>query len=413
MPQPLRVLFIVNHFPPDINPSGRLMSQLAESLRTRGFSVDVITSFPHYDGFRIGRAYRGKLISQEAVGDDTITRLWVFASGAKHKMVHRLVNYLSFSSIATIAGIVRRRRYDVVLANSGSFFTGIAAFVLWLIRQAPFVYNVQDLYPDVPVRAGKLTNGHIIRALERIEKFMYDRAAHITVISREQRNILIGKGVAADKVSIIPNFVDTDFIRPLPRDNSFARIHGLVDKFVVAHAGNMGLAYDFETLLACAHVLKDREDIVFLIIGDGIRRKELEEYVQTHRVPNVRILPFQPEPDLPEVRAAVDVQLSLYKSGSARYSLPSKLYEIMASGRPAIVSAEPGTDARLLIEETNSGLAIDPESVPQLVSALLRIRDDTALGERLGANGRIAAVQQYSRTVAAARYAALLRGLSS
>lgn len=413
MTKPLRVLVIVNHFPPDVNPSGRLASQLVDGLRARGFSVDVITSFPHYKGFQIDPAYRGRLIEGEPVGTDFVTRLWVYASGTKQNMMHRLANYLSFSAAATLAGTLRRRRYDVVLANSGSFFTGIAAFILRILRRAPFIYNVQDLYPEVPVRTGQLKNRAAIRALEAIERFMYNRAAHVTVISREQHNILLRKGIPAEKVTRISNFVDTDFIRPLPKDNPFARAHGLADKFVIAHAGNLGLVYDFDSLLACAASLRERKDIVFLIIGDGVRRKDIESQVRLQGLANVRMLPFQPESELPDLRAAVDVQVSLYRTGSALSSLPSKLYEIMASGRPSIVSAEPGTDARVLVEETRSGLAIDPESQEQLRAAVLRLHDHRDIARELGANGHAAALQYYSLHVASDRYAALIRSLAN
>lgn len=404
----LRVLLVVNHFPPDANPSGKLMSQLAEGLRELDFSVDVLTTMPHYDGFRVEQASRGRLVRTERAGDDRITRLWVFASGAKHNMLHRLANYVSFGALATLAGLFRRRGYDVVLANSGSFFTGVAAWVLRVLRGAPFIYNVQDIYPDVPVRAGQLTNRAAIAGLERIEKFMYRRAACITVISREQQRVLIGKGVPREKVVVVPNFVDTEFIRPLPKQNDFSHTHGLADKFVIAHAGNLGFAYDFDSLLSAAAALRERSDIVFLVIGDGVRKQEIAARVQAEKLANVRLLPFQPEQQLPFARAAVDVQLSLYRNGYAQSSLPSKLYEIMASGRPSIVSAERGTDTRVLVEETRSGLCIDPEAADQLVAAILRLHDDRALGAEMGRNGRGAAISDFSRLNAARRYATLL-----
>jgi colanic acid biosynthesis glycosyl transferase WcaI len=407
--KPIRVLLIVNHFPPDKNPSGKLMSQLAEGLRERGFSIDILTTLPHYEGFRIGPEHRGRLVQTESVKGDLITRVWVFASGRKHNMLHRLANYLSFALAATIAGIFMRRRYDLVLANSGSFFTGIAGTVLRSLRGAPFIYNVQDIYPDVPVKAGQLRNRHAIDALGAIEKFMYRRAAHVTVISEEQRSILIGKGVPAEKLEIIPNFVDTAFIRPLPKQNAFAARHGLSDKFVVAYAGNLGLVYDFESLVACAARFRDRSDVLFLIVGDGVRKAEVAKLVAG--LDNVRLIDFQPESDLPEMRAAIDVHLSLYKSGAAQSSLPSKIYEIMASGRPALASAEKGTALRMLIDQAECGLCVDPDDAESLYEALMRLYNDRALCMRLGDNGRRAAVENYSRDVAVTRYSELFARL--
>lgn len=388
------------------------MSQLAASLRERGFSVDVLTTFPHYEGFKTEKSHRRKLVEREFVGDDVVTRVWAFASGQKQKMIHRLANYLSFNALATVFGALSARRPEVILANSGSFFTGVTAAVLKLTRGVPFIYNVQDIYPDVPVRAGQLTNARVIRTLERIESFMYARAACITVISREQRTTLIRKGVPEEKVELIPNFVDTEFIRPLPKVNAFTRMHGLTDKLVVAHAGNLGFAYDFDSLLACAKQLQERTDIVFLIIGEGVRKVELQARVDREQLANVRMLPFQPEQSLPEVRASVDVQLSLYRSGSAQTSLPSKIYEIMASGRPAVVSAERGTELRELVDETQSGICIDPESAEQLSRVILELAADPQLRATLGSNGRAVAERDYSRAAAADRYASLLSRVS-
>lgn len=408
----MRVLLITNHFPPDVNPSGKLMSQLAEGLRARGFGVDVLTTFPHYEGFKVEREHRGKLLEQEHVGGDIITRVWAFASGRKQNMQHRLANYLSFNALATLQAI-RTRRPDVILANSGSFFTGVTASVVRLLRGVPFVYNVQDIYPDVPVRAGQLTNRFAIRNLERIESFMYRRAACISVISREQRVVLLGKGVSDRKLVVIPNFVDTDFIKPLSRDNEFARKHGLTGKFVVAHAGNLGFAYDFDTLLTVAARLQGDPDLLFLIVGEGVRKPDIEQRVRAEGLRNVRLLPFQPESVLPELRAAADVQVALYRTGAALSSLPSKIYEIMASGRPALVAAETGTELRELMEQNACGIAVDPENADQLCDALQRLRAQPAMVAELGQRGRTIAQQQYSRDVATERYAALLQSVAS
>jgi colanic acid biosynthesis glycosyl transferase WcaI len=210
MPErPLRLLIIVNHYPPDVNPSGKLMHQLTLGLRARGHTVDILTTFPHYQAFKVEPAWRGRMFDAETVPGGRIMRVWSFASGKKQRMLHRLGNYLTFNAMAGLRGLLAGGKYDVVLANSGSFFTGITAWVLGGLRRVPFIYNVQDIYPDVPVRAGQLQNVVAIRGLEQIERFMYDRAAHITVISQQQRQVLERKGVPPAKLSVISNFVDT------------------------------------------------------------------------------------------------------------------------------------------------------------------------------------------------------------
>jgi colanic acid biosynthesis glycosyl transferase WcaI len=311
--------------------------------------------------------------------------------------------------MASVAGMASRRRHDIVLANSGSFFTGITAWLIGLLRRTPFIYNVQDIYPDVPVRAGQLRNRAAIRGLERIERFMYTRAARITVISNQQRNVLLRKGVPAEKLVVIPNFVDTSFIRPLPKDNAVSRRLDLHDRFVVAHAGNLGYAYDFKSLLAVAAQFQASEPgVLFLIVGDGVMRPGLEQDIAERRLTNVRMLPFQPEADLPLLRASIDVQVSLYARGAVESSLPSKIYEIMASGRPAIVSAERGTDLHNLVTTTGCGICIEPENPEQLAEAIRTLHRDETQAARLGQRGRDAAERSFSREAAVEAYARLL-----
>jgi colanic acid biosynthesis glycosyl transferase WcaI len=406
--RPLRLLIVVNHYPPDVNPSGKLMHQLALGLRALGHTVDVLTTFPHYQSFRTEPGYRGRLFAREHVAGGRVTRVWAFASGQKQRMLHRLANYVSFNALASIAGPLTRARYDVVIANSGSFFTGITGWLIQVLRRTPFIYNVQDIYPDVPVRAGQLRNPAAIRGLEKIERFMYDRATRITVISNEQRSVLMRKGVAGSKVTVIPNFVDTAFIRPLPKDNEVSRRLGLHDKFVIAHAGNLGYAYDFASMLDAAAALKPVADVQFVIIGDGVLREALTEQIGQRGLTNVRMLPFQPEADLPHLRAALDVQLSLYAKGSVQSSLPSKIYEIMASGRPALVSAEHGSDLYNLVTATGCGICIEPENSAQLTAAIRTLHQDRAQGARLGQQGRDAVERSFSKEAAVEAYARLL-----
>ena len=353
----MRILLHIIQYPPDVNSTGLLMAQLCEGLAAAGHDVSIITTFPHYEKFRVWDEYRGKLFQRGYHNGLKVLRLWVYASGAKQRMSHRLLSYLSFNALATVAQWLARSRFDVVLCPNGSFFSGISVFLGSGPRRIPFVYNVQDLYPEVPVIAGQLTSKRAIATLERMERFMYRTAAHVTVIAPSHRTNLLAKGVPAEKISLIPNFVDTDFIRPLPRENDFSREQSLDGKFVVCHAGNLGFVYDLETMLAAAALLSTQRDILFLIVGDGVARPQLEQQAARMGLTNVRFLSFQPHAKLPLLRASCDVQVSLYKHGSAQYSMPSKVYEIMASGRPLLASADPGSDVANLVAETDAACA--------------------------------------------------------
>jgi colanic acid biosynthesis glycosyl transferase WcaI len=404
----MRILLIANQFPPDANSTGNLMAELAARWCEQGHEVFVLTSFPHYEKFRIEASYRRKLYQRGKLGSIDVLRLWVYAPGKK-SMLNRLINYLSFAVGATLAGLLQTRRSDVILCTNGAFFSGIAAWLIGTLKQSPFIYNVQDLYPEVPIAAGQLKNRYAIAALKRIEAFMYRKARHVSVISAAMRDNLLGKNVPAEKISLLPNFVNCAFIRPLPRDNEFSRAHGLEDKFVVLHAGNLGYVYDFESLLASAEALRRHAEIVFLIVGEGVAKAALQERAKAEGLDNVRFLPFQPREQLPWLRASADVQVSLYKAGAARHSMPSKIYEIMASARPLLASAEKDSPVRQLVDETGCGLCVEPEQAEQLIQAIVKLHRDVALRERFAANGRRAAQESYSLNAVADGYQKLMQ----
>jgi len=405
----VRILLLIIQFPPDINASGLLMAQLGEGLIARGHHVSVITAFPHYARFRIEDDFRGKLLERESYRGMNVLRLYVFTPGSKQSMANRLLSYLSFNALATVAGVVSREQYDVILCSNGSFFSGISASLIGLAKRIPFIYNVQDLYPETPVQAGQLRNRFAIRVLEGLERFIYSRATHVSVISAAFRNNILAKGVTPDKVSTIPNFVDTDFIRPLPKVNEFSRRYGLSDKFVVTHAGNLGYVYDLETLIDAASLLQSEAAIHFLIVGDGVVRPRLEDRVRSLGLTNVTLLPFQPRDSLPELRAASDVQVALYNRGSARYSMPSKVYEIMASGRPVLASADKHSDLWNLVVDSRCGICVEPHDATQLASAVLALHKDPSLRSRMGQRGRAEVETNYSRISVVTKYDDLIR----
>lgn len=404
----MRVLLLIVQYPPDSNPTGRLMAGVVAGLREHGHTVDVITSFPHYGRFRVEEPYRGRLAARERGPAGDTTRLWVYADGRKERMLRRLASYLSFNALAAIAGLVARPRYDVILAPNGSFFTGVAAAVIGAAHGCPFVYNVQDLYPEVPVQAGQLTSPRAIAGLERLERLMYRLAARVSVIAPSFRASLLAKGVPPAKVALIPNFVDTAFIAPLPRQNAFSAAHGLDGRFVVSYAGNLGYVYDLDAILDAAARLAHLPDVLFQIVGEGVGRQALERRAAALGLPSVRLLPFQPVEQLPLMRAACDVQLSPHRPGTTGYSLPSKIYEVMASARPLIACADPGSDVARLVESTGCGLAIPAGDPARLAEAILLLRADPALRAAMGAAGRQYAEQHLAPQIVVEQYRALL-----
>jgi colanic acid biosynthesis glycosyl transferase WcaI len=298
--------------------------------------------------------------------------------------------------------------YDVVLTPSPPLTNGLAAFLLSRLRGVPYVYNVQDIYPDVAIRMGVLTNPRVIAFFKRMESFVYYRAAAVSVISEGFRRNLLGKGVPDDKIEIIPNFMDTDFVRPLPRHNGFSAEHGLDDRFVVLFAGNVGMSQGLMKVLDTARLLEDHEDILFLIVGNGAAKPGLQDYAEDLGLENVRFLPFQPHEDLPEMYASSDVCLVPLRKGFTGESVPCKVFTITAAGRPLIASVDRDSDTYRFVEKAECGLWVEPENPDALAEAILTLYHDPDRRERLGRNGRAHVEARYTPQVVARQYASLL-----
>jgi colanic acid biosynthesis glycosyl transferase WcaI len=322
----------------------------------------------------------------------------------------RLLNYVSFNVLSTLAGIFSGKQ-DIVLAPSPPLTIGFSAFIISRLKRIPYVYNVQDINPDVLIKLGILTNPFGIKFSKWLEGFVYLKAKHITVLSEGFKRNLLGKQVPEDKLSIIQNFVDTEFIKPLPIENGFRERFGLQGKFLVLYAGNLGHSQNLEHLLECASEMEDQSDLAFVIVGNGSRKPFLEDRARELAVKNVQFIPFQPREMVSEIYAAADISLVTLRKSIALDSVPSKAYTIMASGRPVLAAVDPGSDAWNLIQEAEAGLCVEPENPAALREAITRLYQDADLRLQFGHNGREFVEQHYTRAVAGKKYHKLLNRL--
>jgi colanic acid biosynthesis glycosyl transferase WcaI len=285
---------------------------------------------------------------------------------------------------------------------------GLTGALASALRQAPFVLNVQDIYPDVAVRAGVLSPGLPARLFQRIENGVYRRAARVSVISEGFRRNLLAKGVSNTKLVVVPNFVNTDVITPLPRETSLRRELGLRDRIVILYAGTLGQPQGLDRVLEAAALLRGRDDLVFLFVGEGSRRTELEDLAREWRLDAVRFASPRPWAEVPEVLATADISLVPLRKGFGLETVPSKLYSIMASGRPVIASVDPGCDTWMLAEAAGCGVCTAPEDSREMAEAIGHLADDPDLRRRMGEAGRGYAVEHFSTDRVVGRYEAIL-----
>jgi colanic acid biosynthesis glycosyl transferase WcaI len=408
----MRILLLSMYYAPDMAANAAIMTQLVEELQDLGHAVTVVTAFPHYSTNRIWDSYRGKVWEWDRHNGTRVARTYLYVPSEKSSIFGRILNYLSFNALSTVAGL-RSGRHDVILAPSPPLTIGLSAYLISRFRDIPYVYNVQDIYPDIAVQLGVLSPSWLIGLLRQLEDFVYRKGAAVTVLSPGGYRNLRAKGVPESKLSVIPNFADTQFIRPLPKANTFARKHGLHNKFVLMYAGNVGLSQNLDTTLEAARQLKDLEDVRILIVGNGSARESLKRRARQMDLQNVVFLPFQDHTYLPEMYASADVSLVSLREEIGQESVPSKAYTIMASGRPILAAVGENAETKRLVERAECGLWVPPGDPEALARALRILYDDAGLRRQLGDNGRATVEAQHTPGVIARKYLRLFQSLRS
>jgi len=404
----LRIVLLTNYFPPEIGAASHLFHDLAESLAARGHAVTVVTGYPRYNVNveELPAQYRRGLFFREEQGSITILRVRM-PKVPRHIPVARGLEHFAVA-LAMLVVTMWLPGNDVVLLYSPPLTIGITAAVLRWFRGVPFIINVQDLFPQSAVDLGLLRNQALIRMFRKLESWLYDQAASITVHSEGNAEYVKARVGDPSKVVVVPNWVDTDAIRPGQRTNWFRQQYGLGDTFVVSFAGTMGYSQDLDTVIAAADLLRDYKDLLFVLVGDGVERPRLEADVASRSLRNVRFLPMQPRELYPSVLHGSDACLVTLRKAVRTPVVPSKLLSIMAAARPVLGSMNLDGDAPKLIGLAQCGFCVEAAQPDQLARAVLALYNDRQLAVRLGQNGRRYAEEHLSRTRCVALYESLL-----
>lgn len=404
----MRILVVCPHFEPDTAPTGVVISEIAHRLIADGHELEIVTSLPWYASHAIEPGWGGRIVRRERTGWGRITRVHPFPTD-KRNIPARAAAFAGFTVLATIFSVFRRRRPDAVLAMSPPLTLGLAGWVAARTRRVPFVFNIQDVFPDVAVEVGAISNPLVIRVLRWLERFTYRRADAVTVLSEDLKdNVeekLAGKGDT--EVRVIPNFVDSERIVPGPRHNGYREEFGLGDRLVVMYAGNLGFSQPLSLMIDAARALHHRDDLIFVINGGGSTRPALE--AEAAGLDNVRFVDLQPVERLPEVLAAGDIHVIALREGLGRSSVPSKLYSILAAARPVLASVDAGTEVVRVLDSIDAGVTVPPEDSAAFTAAVeaLAGADREAMGER----GRAFVEEWVSPAGVAAAYVALFDDL--
>jgi colanic acid biosynthesis glycosyl transferase WcaI len=399
MPSSRPVLLVFNqYYAPGYESTAHLLTELCEALAD-DFDVTVVTG-------TVELAPKPERTTRNRVG---VIRVGSTAYD-RSRLLLRGLNYVSFFALGLLAGL-RHRKPDLVLCLSDPPFVSVVGVAVARRHRVPLVVVTQDVFPEIAVALGRLDNRVLVGVLGRLVRFGLSNADRVVAIGHHMRRRLTAKGVRDDAIAVIPNWTDTDALSPKPRDNEWAREQGLVDRFVVMHSGNLGYAQDLPTLIRAATFLRDLDDLDIVIVGSGAQGAVLVELERSLEVPAVRFLPYQPRERLSESLSAADVHVVGLAPGLAGYVVPSRLYGILAVGRPVIVHADEESETAEIVRATGCGIVVPPSS-PEALSRAIRDAYEGKLDlEAMAAAGRAYAESEANRDVAIARYRTLLRGL--
>ncbi len=406
-----KILILTLVFPPDQVSTAQIMGDIAVDLKAQGHQVTVITTRPHYnpaeDGSQPGlRDYWWSLLQAS-----DFNGINVFHTAMLRKsrgVLSRLVSYVLFHTLSLLAGLFAIERPDIILAPSPPLTIALTEWLLSVRYRVPFVYIVQEIFPDILVDMGVIRSRLLIKLLLKLETFVYRRAGKLVAITDQMRQRLIDKGVPPSKAIMIPNFVNPDELHTSPKRNDFSTAYEIDDRFVVSYAGNLGPVQLLDEFIRAADILRDNQSVRFLIVGDGILREDLKAQIAELGLENVLMLPYQPYARMQQIYAASDLCLVPQSSEAGPTSMPSKVYRIMACARPVLVYADPDSELGTLVRQVGCGIVVpagDPKALADAIHETAQTPEGLA---KMGAVGRKHVEDNYTRKVVTDRYGRLV-----
>jgi glycosyltransferase involved in cell wall biosynthesis len=406
----MHVLFLTDNFPPEVNAPASRTHEHCRLWVAAGEQVTVITCAPNFPKGRVFDGYRNRLWQQEVVDGIRVIRVWSYIT-ANEGFVKRVLDYTSYMFAAILASLFVRR-VDVVVGTSPQFFTAVAGWAVGTVKRIPFVFELRDLWPESIKAVGAMQDSTAIRWLEKLELFLYRRAALIVSVTHSFRDTLMGRGIDGGKIEVVTNGVDIARFSPRPKDAALERELDFEGCFVAGYIGTHGMAHALETLLQAMAELRRRPEgrsIRMLLLGDGARKQALVDEAARLGLDNVRFVDTVPKDQVTRYWSLLDVSvIHLRHTELFTTVIPSKLFECMGMGIP-VLHGVAGESADI-VQREGVGLVFTPESVPKLVEALLLLQRDTGLRERLRLQA-LASAGHYDRRALAERMLKSLREL--
>jgi glycosyltransferase involved in cell wall biosynthesis len=402
-----RIWVVSEVYYPEETGTGYFMTKIAEGLAS-AYAVKVLCGQASYSS----RGIRSPRKEQHNGVD--IMRCHT-TSFNKDRLIPRIVNIITISHSIFVNALLSFRKGDLVLVGTNPPLLPFIAMFACFLRGAKYIVRVDDVYPEMLVVAGLMDkNSAVFRMMNWFTTRLYHRAERIIVMGRDMSLRVSGKmSRHLDRVLVITNWADTDLILPAPREkNQLLNELGLMEKFVVLWAGNMGHPHDVESIFAAMVKLKDYPDIHFLFIGAGYKRIWLERQAQSAELKNVTFLGNRPRTDQQSFLNACDIAMSSFIKGMSGLGVPSRTYNILAAGKPILAIGEPDSEVAFVLSEERVGWLVLPGEPEQIVQAIFQARNKRELTAEMGRRGRIAVETKYSSEIVINKYIGLIKNLN-
>ncbi|MFZ2098917.1 MAG: glycosyltransferase family 4 protein [Anaerolineales bacterium] len=402
----MHVLLIHQAFASLDEPGGTRHHELARYLASHGHQITIIASPISY---LTGKSRTAKIPwSEKQVDGEFITILRTYTYPALHRsFTFRLISFFSFMISSFLIGL-QVKNIDLVWGTSPPIFQGFTAWALSQIKRVPFLFEVRDLWPAFAVAVGVLRSHILIRLSEWLESFLVRHADLVMVNSPGFTQHIKDRG--ARHVELVPNGTDTNMFNPGVDGSAFRQSHQLDSKFVALYAGAHGLSNDLGIVLAAAKELLPQKEIVFVLLGDGKDKPELQEQARLQGLDNVLFLPPIPKIEMPSALAAADVCIAILKPVELyKTTYPNKVFDYMASGKPVVLAID-GV-IRKVIDQAGAGIAVPPGDPHALSQAVLRLAHNPDLAHTMGRQGRRYVDAHFDRNILASKLMNIMRGM--
>lgn len=398
----MHIAIICHYFVPEVGaPSARLFD-LARYWTRDGHRVSVITNFPNHPTGIIHEGYRGCSFMTEEIEGVGVIRCRTFATPNKG-IIKKTLGHLVFMVMAVLQGKKEIKDVDVIVVSSPNLFSVISAWWCGKRMRKPYIFEVRDLWPAIFVELGVLKNRFIIKTLETLEMFLYRRAAKVVTVTASFKKGIINRGIEESKIHFIPNGADVTRFQPAQPNSELIKRLGLKMKFIILYCGAHGISHALKNIVNAAELLQKEKDIHFLFVGDGAEKDGVIEYSQRLNLKNITFLPSQPKEVIPDFYNIADICLvPLRNIPLFATFIPSKMFEIMACGRPIIASLK--GEAADILERSKAAVIVPPEDYKAVAGAVMELKNNLEKRKKLSKNGPPFVLKEFDRFKLARQY---------